>query len=131
MVIDLDKVEIKEGEYKEYLKDDGIYEVTIKGYEEGTSANKGTPFYKFEACTDDEKYITFSIYLTKDAEWKFKSFIMACGHPGSGSIDTKAIADKCVGKRLAISCKHSKTVDPITNQTVIGKYLEVQKFIKL
>ena len=130
MIVDLDKIEVKESDGKKYLKKDGEYVVTIASYEPGTSTNTGTPYIKFECKTDSEEYINLSLYLTEKAFWRFKKFLMCLGHSGTGSIDPYEAAAHAVGRRLKISCAHRETVDPVTNQKTIGQYLEVVNFEK-
>lgn len=125
MVIDFDKVELNN---KKYLKDDGEYIVTINSYEKGVSSNTATPYLKFECKTDSDEFISLSLYLTDKAFWRFKKFVMALGHPGTGNVDPYEIATQCVGKKLKISCAHKETVDPITNEKKVGEYLEVINF---
>lgn len=69
-----------------------------------------------------------SLYLTDKAMPRFKRFIMACGHPGTGQIDPNAVAMKCVGRVIQIDCAHRETIDPVTGEKVQGKYLEVVNF---
>ena len=129
MVIDLEKVELKSTD-KTYLKDDGEYVVTITNVEEGVSSNKGTPYLKFECKTDDDRYCTTSLYLTESAMWRFKKFIMALGHPGTGTIDPITLSRTCIGKRCIVVCAHPEKINPITNEKEISKYLEVIDYIK-
>lgn len=130
MVIDLDKIEVKETSGKTYLKDDGQYEVTVVDYAKGTADNTGTPYIKFECKTDKDEYISLSLYLTDKAFWKFKKFLTALGHPGTGNIDVYEAANQCKGRRLVVDCAHRETINPITMQKEVGKYLEVVNFFK-
>lgn len=124
MVINLEDIEMKESG-KLFLKDDGEYQVTVVSYEEGVSSNKGTPFVKFECKTDDDRYCSTSLYLTPTALWRYKKFIMALGHPGTGSIDPVLMAKQCIGKRLIVVCAHPEKINPVTNEKEVSKYLEV------
>lgn len=54
MVVDLDKIEVKDFD-KEYLKDDGTYNVNIVDAELGVTEKNGTPFVKFSCETKDNK----------------------------------------------------------------------------
>lgn len=130
VTINLDNIEVKEGEFKTYLKEDGKYKVTVTDFQQGVSENTGTPYIKFEFKTDADEYITASFYLTEKAYWRFKKFIMALGHPGTGTIDPVSVAKMCVGKSLNIECAHRMTVDPVTGNKEVGKYLEVMDFSK-
>jgi hypothetical protein len=129
MIIDFDGIEVKDSN-KTYLKEDGEYVVTVTEFTEGVSANKGTPYIKFELKTDDDKYCSTSLYLTSSAMWRFKKFVMALGHPGTGNIDPLVLAKSCIGKKLKVVCAHTEKLDPITNMKEISKYLEVVDYIK-
>lgn len=127
MIINLEDIEVKDGN-KTYLKDDGEYEVTIVNAEEGVSSNKGTPYIKFECKTDDDRYISTSLYLTQSAMWRFKKFIMALKHPGTGSVDPFIISKNCIGKKCIVICAHPEKINPVTNEKEFSKYLEVIDF---
>ena len=127
--INLDNIEVKEGEFKKYLTEDGEYVVSITSVDQGVSTNTGTPYLKFECKTENDEYINISLYLTEKAMWRFKKFIMALGHPGTGTVNPLQIANQCIGRSLKIICNHPETIDPVTNQKVAGKYLEVKDFM--
>lgn len=127
MIVDLDKIKMSD---KTFLKDDGEYVVTVESFEEGVSSNKGTPYIKFECKTDDDRYCSTSLYLTDSAMWRFKKFIMALGHPGSGNIDPLLIAKNCIGKKMIVVCAHPEKVNPVTNEKEVSKYLEVVDYIQ-
>ena len=129
MVINLDGIEIKEFSDKKYLKEDGEYVVTVVGYEKGVTSN-GTQYIKFECKTDNDEYISTSLYLTDKALWKFKKFLMALGHPGVGGIDSEEAAKQCLNRKMIVNCSHRETVDPVTNEKIASKYLEVVDFYK-
>ena len=128
MVINLDEIEVKDS--KTYLKNDGEYEVTIQSFEQGVSSNKGTPYIKFECKTDNDEYIYLSLYLTEKALGRFKKFLIALGHSGTGSIDPTVAASTAVGRRFKINCAHPEKVDPVTGEKTTGEYLEVINFSK-
>ena len=127
MIVDLDKIKMSD---KNFLKDDGEYVVTVESFEEGVSSNKGTPYIKFECKTDDDRYCSTSLYLTDTAMWRFKKFIMALGHPGTGNIDPLLIAKNCIGKKMIVVCAHPEKVNPVTNEKEVSKYLEVIDYIQ-
>lgn len=129
MIINLDNIEVKEFSDKKYLKEDGEYVVTVSGYEKGTTSN-GTPYLKFECKTDNEEYISTSLYLSEKAMWKFKKFLLALGHPGVGGIEVEDAAKQCLNRRFVVVCSHRDTVDPVTNEKTQSKYLEVVDFRK-
>ena len=79
--INLDNIEVKDGEFKKYLTEDGEYVVSISGVDQGVSTNTGTPYLKFECKTENDEYINISLYLTEKAMWRFKKFIMASPVP--------------------------------------------------
>lgn len=122
MIVNLDDIKMSD---KNFLKDDGEYVVTVESFEEGVSSNKGTPYIKFECRTDDNRYCSTSLYLTGSAMWRFKKFIMALGHPGTGNIDPILIAKNCIGKKMIVVCAHPVKINPVTNEEEVSKYLEV------
>lgn len=129
MVVNFDEIELKDGN-KNFLKEDGEYEVTVDSYTEGVSTNKGTPYIKFELKTADDRYCSTSLYLTGSAMWRFKKFVMALGHPGLGSIDPIILAKSCIGKKCIVVCAHPEKINPITNEKEVSKYLEVIDYRK-
>lgn len=124
MVIDLEKIKLNDNN-KTFLKDDGEYKVTVVNVEQGVSSNKGTPYMKFECKTDDDRYCSTSLYLTESAMWRFKKFIMALGHPGTGSVDPVTLGKTCLGRQCIVVCAHPEKINPITNEKEVSKYLEV------
>ena len=128
-MINLDSIELKEFSDKKYLKEDGEYEVTITGYDKGTTSN-GTSYLMFECKTDNDEYISTSLYLSDKAMWKFKKFLMALGHPGVGNIEVEEAAKQCLNRRFVVVCSHRDSVDPVTNEKIRSKYLEVVDFFK-
>ena len=108
---------------------DGYYVLKISGYETGTSEMKGTPYIRFKCVTESNESINVTFYMSEKALWRFKKFIMALGHPGTGTVNPLQIANQCIGRSLKIVCNHPETIDPVTNQKVAGKYLEVKDFM--
>ena len=53
--INLDNIEVKDGEFKKYLTEDGEYVVSVSGVDQGVSTNTGTPYLKFECKTENDE----------------------------------------------------------------------------
>ena len=127
-MVNLDEIEVKNYDGKTFLKEDGTYKVKIVDMDQGITPKNATPYVKFECKTEDDRYISMSLYLTDKAMPRFKRFIMALGHPGTGTVDPLEIARKCVNKELVVDCAHRETIDPVTGEKQVGKYLEVVNF---
>lgn len=124
-MINLDNIE-----EKDFITKPGKYTLTIKSVDFITTTN-GNPCHSFSCVTEDGEWIKVSIYLTEKSMWKYKQFIKALGHPGTGLIDEVAISNACVGKSFIGTVEKSIRENLVTGEKEESKYFEVIKFEKL
>lgn len=122
-MINLD--EIKESTY---LAREGDIPVKITKVEFSESKN-GNPTHKFtcESAEGEETFVYLT--LTDKSLWKYKKFLKALGHPGTGSIDPEAVSRNCVGKKfIAVMKKGEPYLNPETGLEEESKIYKVDDF---
>ena len=124
-MINLD--DIKE---KVYISNPGKYTLTVRDVDFITTTN-GNPCHVFDCETADGEWIKVSIYLTEKSMWKYKNFIKALGHSGSGNIDEEMTSKACIGKSFVGTVDKQMRENMVTGEKEESKYFEVIKFERL
>lgn len=111
-----------------YINAPGKHTLTIKSFEDGVSQNQ-TEYHKYTCENADGEQINVTLYLVEKAMWKYKNFIKACGHTGTGSVNLETLPQTLIGKKFIGEVqKQPDRVDIVTGEKVESKYYEVAKF---
>lgn len=115
---------------KNYISEAGKYTLTVRGVKFVTTKNQN-PCHTFECESEDGEWIKLSIYLTEKSMWKYKNFIKALGHPGTGTINEEETSKQCIGKSFIGTVAKQIVENLVTGEKEESKYFEITKFEKI
>ncbi|MDY0291956.1 MAG: hypothetical protein RBR02_06440 [Desulfuromonadaceae bacterium] len=108
-----------------FIDKTGDFTFKVTGVEEGISANKNTPFHKFNVESVDGEKSSVTIYLTEASLWNHKAFASALGFDVKGIIDTDQIKANAVGRKFIGTVETEVVPASSRRDLATGEYVEI------
>lgn len=112
------------------IQEEGTYTFKVGDVETQLSKN-GDDMVVVNCDTKDEGSLRLYFLLNQNNLWKIKKFAMAVDESALSKPDPTDVLQSLVGKKfIGVVTRQKPRLDPVTQQMVEGKYLEISAYRK-
>lgn len=112
------------------IQEEGTYTFKVGDVETQLSKN-GDDMVVVNCDTKDEGSLRLYFLLNQNNLWKIKKFAMAVDESALSKPDPTDVLQSLVGKKfIGVVTRQKPRLDPVTQQMVEGKYLEISSYRK-